>query len=296
MTRISLAEEYDNRDMVAQMIALKNRQTESENNLLTYVAQCAQSAADADSAKDDAEAARDTAVSTVSDCVKMHPGALQVIRDYPLQSVNGFVGSLVGNATSATSATTASKLGSSTVGSTTKPIYLNGGTATLCNEMCDLTSAQTVSGDKTFTGTTKAPTPGVSAGSTEVVTVGYVSDTGGTLNNLLHTNADETYTGMKTYRKTAAYSNVNARISDYDGSAQATVWLGGTKDSNDGWLTTESLGAEGDGRAYYDKTIKLKTANHYAAVDIRMWLDDAGNMTIGILNPITNAWKTVVLQ
>lgn len=44
-----------------------------------------------------------------------------------------FHGALDGNATSATSATTASKLGSSTVGSTSKPVYLNGGTATECS-------------------------------------------------------------------------------------------------------------------------------------------------------------------
>ena len=47
----------------------------------------------------------------------------------PLYSKNGFAGSLSGNATTATTAT---KLGSSTIGSATQPIYLNGGTATAC--------------------------------------------------------------------------------------------------------------------------------------------------------------------
>ena len=42
------------------------------------------------------------------------------------------------------------------------------------------------------------PTPSAGAGSTEAVTVGYVSDTGGTLNNLVHTNGNETINGDKT--------------------------------------------------------------------------------------------------
>lgn len=46
--------------------------------------------------------------------------------------------------------------------------------------------------------TTTAVTPGSGAGSTETATVGYVSNTGGSLNNLLHTSADETFTGTKT--------------------------------------------------------------------------------------------------
>ena len=43
---------------------------------------------------------------------------------------NSFTGSLIGNATTATTAT---KLGSSTIGGTAKPIYLSSGTATACS-------------------------------------------------------------------------------------------------------------------------------------------------------------------
>lgn len=63
---------------------------------------------------------------------------------------SGSSGSCTGNAATATTAT---KLGSSTVGGTTQPIYLNAGTATACNTMCDLASAQTLSGAKTFSNT-----------------------------------------------------------------------------------------------------------------------------------------------
>ena len=54
----------------------------------------------------------------------------------------GTDGSIIlnGNATSATSATTASKLGSSTLGATNKPIYLNAGTPTECGVFAPLGS------------------------------------------------------------------------------------------------------------------------------------------------------------
>lgn len=44
------------------------------------------------------------------------------------------------------------KVGTSTLGSTTKPVYLKSGVPTICNEMVDLASAQTISGAKTFGG------------------------------------------------------------------------------------------------------------------------------------------------
>ena len=58
-----------------------------------------------------------------------------------------FVGALSGNATTAT---TASKLGTTTVGSATQPIYLNGGTPTACT----YTLGKSVPSDAVFTDTT----------------------------------------------------------------------------------------------------------------------------------------------
>lgn len=48
-------------------------------------------------------------------------------------AANTFIGSLSGNATSATSATTASKLSTSTAGSSTQPVYFSGGVPTACS-------------------------------------------------------------------------------------------------------------------------------------------------------------------
>lgn len=61
-------------------------------------------------------------------------------------TVDEFVGNLTGNATSAT---TASKLGSSNVGSATQPIYLSAGTATACT----YTLGKSVPSDAVFTDT-----------------------------------------------------------------------------------------------------------------------------------------------
>jgi hypothetical protein len=76
------------------------------------------------------------------------------INDYaPTKTGTGASGtwgiSISGNAATATSADTASKLGSSNVGSATQPIYLNGGTATACT----YTLGKSVPSDAVFTDT-----------------------------------------------------------------------------------------------------------------------------------------------
>ena len=68
-----------------------------------------------------------------------------------------FVGALSGNATTAT---TASKLGTTTVGSATQPIYLNGGTPTACT----YTLGKSVPSDAVFTDTTYSVATGSSNG------------------------------------------------------------------------------------------------------------------------------------
>ena len=89
-----------------------------------------------------------------------------------------FVGALSGNASTAT---TASKLGSSTIGSATQPIYLNNGTATTCT----YTLGKSVPSDAIFTDTkvtntlattTKAYVTGTTSASTNTGT--QVFDTG----------------------------------------------------------------------------------------------------------------------
>ena len=71
----------------------------------------------------------------------------------------------VGSATNATNATTASKLGSTTLGSATKPIYLNNGTATECSTYAGGT-AVTLNNSSKAAGTASfyAPTSGGTSG------------------------------------------------------------------------------------------------------------------------------------
>lgn len=72
---------------------------------------------------------------------------------------------------SVANATTASKLGTSTVGSASKPIYLNAGTATACN--IDLSTLAPKS-SPSFSGTPTAPTPNISDNSTKLATTAFV--------------------------------------------------------------------------------------------------------------------------
>lgn len=61
-----------------------------------------------------------------------------------------FKGALDGNASSATTATTATKIGTSTIGSATQPVYINAGTPTACT----YTIGKSVPSDAKFTDTT----------------------------------------------------------------------------------------------------------------------------------------------
>lgn len=112
------------------------------------------------------QTATTTTTSYFDSGVTLNPSTNTIVAN-----ISGSSTSCTGNAATATSATTASKLGSSTVGGAAKPIYLSSGTATACsstvgganqpvymssgtitacNTMCNLTEAQTVSGVKTF--------------------------------------------------------------------------------------------------------------------------------------------------
>ena len=72
---------------------------------------------------------------------------------------------------SVANATTASKLGTSTVGSASKPIYLNAGTATACNIDLSTLAPKESPG---LTGTPTAPTANVDTNDTQIATCGFV--------------------------------------------------------------------------------------------------------------------------
>lgn len=65
-------------------------------------------------------------------------------------------------------------------------------------------------------GTVTTITPGASAGSTEIATVGYVSNTGGSLNNLLHNSGNESFSGIKTGNVTNYGTAFRTRIPAID--------------------------------------------------------------------------------
>ena len=68
-----------------------------------------------------------------------------------------FNGSLSGNASTATTATTASKLGSSNMGSTNQPIYLSGGSPTLGSKYIPISDSNVADGEYKFQNASYAP-------------------------------------------------------------------------------------------------------------------------------------------
>ena len=77
----------------------------------------------------------------------------------------------VANATNANNSSVANKLGTSTVGSASKPIYLNAGTATACNIDLSTLAPKASPG---LTGTPTAPTAAVDTNNTQIATCGFV--------------------------------------------------------------------------------------------------------------------------
>ena len=93
---------------------------------------------------------------------------------------------------SVANATTASKLGTSTVGSASKPIYLNAGTATACN--IDL-STLAPKASPAFSGTPTAPTPGSTDNSKRIPNTSWVQTWVKNFINSLDDNLDVQWSG-----------------------------------------------------------------------------------------------------
>ena len=131
-----------------------------------------------------------------------------------------FVGALSGNATTAT---TSSKLGSSTIGGTAKPIYLNSGTATACSSTVGSATQPVYMNDGTITACTY--TLGKSVPSNAVFT-----DTNTKVTNTLATTTKAYVTGT-----TSAMTNTGTQVFDTDvyldtaaGQLTATTFNGTT--------------------------------------------------------------------
>ena len=114
-------------------------------------------------------------------------------------TANTFVGALSGNATTAT---TANKLGSSTVGGTAKPIYLNSGTATACSSTVGSATQPVYMNGGTITACTY--TLGKSVPSNAVFT-----DTNTKVTNTLATTTKAYVTGT-----TSASTNTGTQVFD----------------------------------------------------------------------------------
>lgn len=144
-----------------------------------------------------------------------------------------FIGALQGNATSAN---TASKLGSSNVGSATQPIYLNGGTATACT----YTLGKSVPSNAVFTDTkvTQTATDISSNAEYEVLFSGTADDTTRTEGTrktsrfTFNPQTNEVAAGHFAAKTDSPSGNKTANLLGYD------IQLGGTSNTWDGTHTS----------------------------------------------------------
>lgn len=149
----------------------------------------------------------------------------------------------VGSATNATNATTASKLGSTTLGSATKPIYLNNGTATECS---------------TYAGGTAVTLNGASyAGSAASF---YAPTASGSNNNFLKSTGSgaPSWVSASSLRETIGLGNSTGTLA---------VANGGTGKSS--WTRNRLVGTNPDNTTGALVEINMRSANTANAVVVR---------------------------
>lgn len=100
----------------------------------------------------------------------------------------------------------ADTLGSATIGSNTTPIYLDEGSPVACTGVVDLTTAgQIISGQKylmSINNVILGRTPPAGETPYALPNITWITDTSGSLNNLVHTSGNETIGGSKTFSNT----------------------------------------------------------------------------------------------
>lgn len=109
------------------------------------------------------------------------------------------------------------QIGTSNVGTDTKPIKLVGGVPTIVtNDLVDTATAQSIGGVKTFTSNPKGANPASGATDDSLVTANWISQTGNTApNNVVHRTANEDIDGIKTFK--------NIIYRQCSGSGQSTL-------------------------------------------------------------------------
>lgn len=202
-----------------------------------------------------------------------------------------FYGALSGNASSA------SKLGSSTLGSTTKPIYLSSGTATECSTYAGGTAV-------TLNGTSKAATTASFYAPTAAGTDGFILESNGsgaptwvspsTLTVGLTTDLKGGAAGSIPYQDAEnstvflAAPTVNGYVLKYNTTNKAPYWAADV-DTNT-WRKVQLNGTDILGSATNTNALNFKAGTNVTIAN------DNGTLTISSSYTNTDTWRTVNVQ
>nr|DAM22030.1 MAG TPA: Baseplate structural protein [Caudoviricetes sp.] len=166
----------------------------------------------------------------------------------------------VANATNANNSSVANKLGTSTVGSASKPIYLNAGTATACNIDLSTLAPKASPG---LTGTPTAPTAAVDTNNTQIATCGFVRNAIAKYAPMLDT-LKKVYPVGSIYMSTVSTNPATLfGFGTWEAMPAGRVLLAQGKSS---WGTTYNAGSTG-GEATHTLTVgELPAHNHAATI------------------------------
>ena len=170
---------------------------------------------------------------------------------------------------SVANATTASKLGTSTVGSATKPVYINNGVASAVSVDLSTLAPKASPG---LTGTPTAPTPGVDTNNTQLATCGFVRNAIAKYAPMLET-LKKVYPVGSIYMSTVSTNPATLfGFGTWEAMPAGRVLLAQGKSS---WGTTYNAGSTG-GEATHQLTVgELPSHDHGASISI------TGNHTHG---------------
>ena len=164
----------------------------------------------------------------------------------------------VANATNANNSSVANKLGTSTVGSASKPIYLNAGTATACNIDLSTLAPKASPG---LTGTPTAPTAAVDTNNTQIATCGFVRNAIAKYAPMLDT-LKKVYPVGSIYMSTVSTNPATLfGFGTWEAMPAGRVLLAQGKSS---WGTTYNAGSTG-GEATHTLTVGELAAHNHAA-------------------------------
>ena len=283
MTRISLKEAYDNKDVIAQIYAIRDT---------------------AESAVDTSEQAVTTANTASEHVDVLVPQVEQAVENanqastsaqQSAQTVAGYenrLGTVEGDVV---------QLNRDVDGVTLRVTTAEGNIVTIQGRVTALETADgqnvKLSGTQNITGIKTAPLEMTGVISNQIATSQKVMNELDNYQPMMRLANSQTYTGTKELLKSANILVPMIRITDVTSENYPDlIYLSGIRDGNNNWLVNDRVGSDNEGaRGYYQKQYRLHTNTGNYTVNVRLNLTSTG-VQIQVLDPINNQWRTVQLS